>query len=281
MQSNRKLKNNYSSLPALFTFLCLELICFLLIVTQNSRQRGIATQTWSVYTSAASGKVSSWWSVFSYPAKMDSVQSREGRWRERIIAAKLSDSLDQQYPGSDTISGPHNEQYSLSAARIVSKQPYSNAGNSFIINRGTNQGVSRGQGIIGRHGPLGVVTDVKAHNARVMSILHPDLRVSTALSTNEYGTLQWDSEDPRKAILLYIPDYVSEPLDNDTLYTTGYSSVFPTGLPIGRSSSYTREEGTGFWKIEVDLFEDYLSIDRVFVVKNLYKPELDSLRNLQ
>lgn len=263
------------------TFGCLELICFLLIVTQNSRQRGIASQTWTVYSSAVSGKVSSWWSIFGLRSQLDSLQAREADMRERLIAIELADTSAVQVPAVDSSSLSADEQYSLMAARIVNKQPYSRAGNSFIINRGKKNGLSRGQGVVGSQGPVGVVTDVTNRYARVMSVLDPDIRISAALSSKDYGTLQWSGDDPRKAVLLYIPDYIEQPEDNDTIYTTGFSAVFPTGLPIGRARSFDREAGSGFWRIEVDLFENYISSDRVFVVSNLHKPELDSLRSLQ
>ncbi|MEM8583215.1 MAG: rod shape-determining protein MreC [Bacteroidota bacterium] len=281
MQSNRKSKNRFGGLASWLTFGFLELICFLLIVTQNSRQRGIASQTWTVYSSAVTGKVGSWYSIFGLRSQLDSIQNREAELLERLIASSLVDTTDLRRPLIDSASLDVAEQYELSAARIVTKQPYSRSGNSFIINKGKRDGLTRGQGVVGSEGPMGIVTDVSNRYSRVMSVLHPDIQISAALSNLEYGTLRWGGENPRQALLLNIPDYVDPPESNDTIYTTGYSAVFPTRMPIGRTRSFVREAGSGFWKIEVSLFENYLSTDRVFVVNNLHKPELDSLRSIE
>lgn len=64
----------------------------------------------------------------------------------------------------------------------------------------------------------------------------------------------------------------------DTIETSGYSSVFPAGILVGRVRDF--DEGAGdFYSIDVELATDFHKIDFVYIIGNLFKNEQVELQN--
>ena len=109
--------------------------------------------------------------------------------------------------------------------------------------------------------------------ARVLSILHQQTRISAGLKNNGYGTLRWDGADPRYMTLTDLPDYLAVAA-GDTVFTTGFSNLYPTRQVIGTVESSEIQPGTGSQRLTVRLSEDPLRTNAVFVVQDLFKEEL-------
>jgi rod shape-determining protein MreC len=61
----------------------------------------------------------------------------------------------------------------------------------------------------------------------------------------------------------------------DTIVTSGFSSVFPAGIPLGIIDDVSKEGGSSFYTISVRLFLDFNAISWVEVIENNKKQELD------
>jgi rod shape-determining protein MreC len=59
--------------------------------------------------------------------------------------------------------------------------------------------------------------------------------------------------------------------------TSGYSSVFPGGIYLGKIKSSNKDLGSQNQRIKVDLNIDFSSLNKVYVVENLYKAEIEAL----
>lgn len=259
----------------LFTFLALQLLCLYLIVNHNDAQRRIWLETRSVYTN----RVNEW--VADRLAFLD--VARENELLRRENAALLARLPGSGYPLSeDTLrvaDTAFQQRFTYLAGHVINKSPYGPY-NTLVIDRGTDMGVERGQGVVSDGGLLGIVSEVSPRHARLLSVLHLDTRVSAGLSDNAYGTLRWNGRDPRRVTITDVPDYV--PVGpNDTVYTTGYSNVFPTGLPIGTVESSEPITGTGSQNLTVVLLNDPLLAGSGYVVRDLFKEELDSLNQVK
>jgi rod shape-determining protein MreC len=63
----------------------------------------------------------------------------------------------------------------------------------------------------------------------------------------------------------------------DTVSTSGYSSIFPGGIPLGTAQSSTLKGGTHHM-ITVKLFQDFSSLHLVNIAVNLNIQEINNLK---
>ena len=76
-----------------------------------------------------------------------------------------------------------------------------------------------------------------------------------------------------------IPKYVPIKV-GDTVVTDGKSSIFPKGVMIGRVAGYEVDTKTGYWDISVELSQKMGQLQKVFIVKNLKKIELEEIQEV-
>jgi len=63
----------------------------------------------------------------------------------------------------------------------------------------------------------------------------------------------------------------------DTVITSELSGIFPEGLMVGTIESYERRINESFYTVKVKLRADLKRVNHVFVIKNKFKTERDSL----
>ena len=73
---------------------------------------------------------------------------------------------------------------------------------------------------------------------------------------------------------------VSPGKGHSTVYTSGFSSIFPPDIPLGITGASRIVNGSSY-EIKVTLFEDFSALRYVMVVENLNKEELKSLEDKQ
>ena len=256
----------------LFVFAVCEVVCLILIVNFNSHQEDIWLETTAVYL----GSFQEWcagWANYLDLDERNAVLERENAYlRGQLPSAnyELGERADS------TVDSVRLQRFNYLATRVVNRSP-GGPNNTLVIDRGREFQVTTGQGVVGGEGLLGIVDRVTARYARVLSILHLDVRISAGLAGGAYGTLRWDGRDPRYMSLSDIPDYLTVSPDRDTVYTTGFSSVFPTGVPIGTVSGAERVPGTGSQTLRVRLLGEPLLARHGYVVRDLFKDQLDQL----
>ena len=62
--------------------------------------------------------------------------------------------------------------------------------------------------------------------------------------------------------------------------TRGGGGIFPRGLPVGIVTKRTPVEGKPLWDITVKYSENYTSLQRVYIIKNLLREEQQGLEAL-
>ena len=87
-----------------------------------------------------------------------------------------------------------------------------------------------------------------------------------------HGSLVWKTTDPRNMTLEAIPKHAEVEI-NDTIMTSGFSSIFPEGVMIGVIDTVWREAGSNFHTIDVKLSSDLNKVRNVYVVKDMLKKE--------
>lgn len=150
--------------------------------------------------------------------------------------------------------------------------------NYLMIDKGYEDGITNDMAILSASGVVGVISDVSPHFSTVISVLNPDSRLSAkVVPANQLGTIVWKFGDPTCAYLNDVPEYMNINV-GDTVLTSGYSNIFPQNVIIGTICEKAKSENNSFLTLKVKLSTDFNHINTVYVVKNLYKDELDSLK---
>ncbi|MEL6534436.1 MAG: rod shape-determining protein MreC [Bacteroidota bacterium] len=168
--------------------------------------------------------------------------------------------------------------------RFIPAKVINNSWNRFrnylTLNKGAKDGLEPGMAVMGTHGVVGQVKYVSQNFATVISLLYTDWEVSSTLaSIGSNCSVSWSGADPLKANVLYLPLHTQLTV-GDTVVTSGYNAVFPSGMPIGTVSAFEQTTDANFFDVTIDLVTDFQALRYVYVVENSYLPEQDSLQQL-
>ena len=151
------------------------------------------------------------------------------------------------------------------------------AHNYITIDKGSLDGIMPEMGVMDQNGIVGIVNVVSDHTARLISVLNPYLRLSCKVKGHaQVGSLVWDGKDPSEAMLEELPKH-SEFTPGDMIVTSGYSSVFPEGVPVGTVMSSTRDIEDNFYTLRVKLFTDFSTLSTVRVIRDNMREELSAV----
>lgn len=149
--------------------------------------------------------------------------------------------------------------------------------NYITLDKGALDGIEPEMGVMDQNGIVGIVNVTGPHTARLISVLNPYLRLSCKVKgENQVGSLVWDGRDPGVAILEELPKHAKF-VKGDTIVTSGYSSVFPEGVPVGTILSGTRDREDNFYSLRVKLFTDFTTLSTVRVIRDKMRDELEEV----
>ena len=168
--------------------------------------------------------------------------------------------------------------FSYIPARIINNS-VNKQHNYITLNVGANDGIQKEMGVISGDGVIGVVAAVSNNFSIVISMLNTDLKVSAKHKpSNTFGSIHWDGLNYREILLTEIPQHVNL-TQGDTIVTSGFSSMFPPGIPIGTISIFSLKGGS-FYETKVRLIADFKRIEHVYVVKSHNTEEWKKIQNL-
>ena len=140
-----------------------------------------------------------------------------------------------------------------------------------------NSNLKQDMGVMTSDGIVGVVTDVSRNFSSAMSLLHKDMKVNCQLKKDgSYGPLGWDGADYRFCQLIDIPTH-AKIKQGDTVITSEFSRIFPEGIIVGTIESYERRRNESYYTVQVKLSADLKKVNHVYVIRNKFKNERDSL----
>lgn len=151
--------------------------------------------------------------------------------------------------------------------------------NYLTLNRGALDGIRPEMGVLSGTGIVGVVAQTSDHYCIVQSLLHSKSSISCRLrGTNYFGYLKWTGSKPLQAVLDDVPRHARFKV-GDIVETSGYSSMFPAGIFVGRVRKI-RNSGDGLsYQLIVGLGTDLANVQDVTVLAQEYQEELDSLQS--
>ena len=253
-----------------FLFLFLEVISFTLIVKNQEYQK-------SVFLSSSNSVVSGMyeWSnsvveFFKLRAANDNLSEENTALKNQIINLqnKLS-TLKKEPVDSVHFRIPPEMEYQFIAAKVINCST-NKLLNYITLNKGAIDGIKPDMGVISDEGVVGIVKTVSNRFSVVIPILNPKIEISCKFKRNNYsGGLQWESgEDYRYANLKDIARHVELAL-GDTLVTSGLTSTFPEGIPVGDIEDFKIRESDAYYKIKVKLAVNFRTLSHVKVINYL------------
>ena len=205
-------------------------------------------------------------------------QNAEQKMEILALRQQLND-MELKYGAKPDASVSGKGNYSFISAHVISNSVV-NPVNYITIDRGSDDGIEPYMGVMDMNGVVGIVDAVNTHSARVMSMLHPDTKITCTLKGNgNSGLLVWDEKTTDHAILKDLPK-VDEYHVGDTVMTSSTSLSFPEGFMVGvveRISPTTKEDS--FMTLIVKLSCKITKLNNVHVIKNNRKEELKELES--
>jgi rod shape-determining protein MreC len=255
-----------------FLFLVLEFFAFFYIVKSNYYQQSVFINSANAISGGIYKTQSNITDYFSLKTINKMLAEENARLRNSQKSS-FSATNNKTFVINDTL---FKQQYEFTEATIISNT-YNRINNYLTLNKGYNQGIRKEMGVITSQGVVGIIKDVSPNFSTVTSVLHSKSKISAKIKKNNYiGTVVWEGGDFRTATLKDIPTHVKI-LSGDTIETSGYSMIFPGGIPIGTIYLYNVNKGNDFYDIKIRLITEFNKISNVYVVKSLMKEELDSL----
>ncbi len=255
-------------------FFGLEITSFYFIFKFNSYQSSYFFSTSSYYI-AQTIQVNQSIEEYFNLKKINKNLSSENAYLRSLLAIKQA-KVQADYQIKDSIRA---KSFEFMTAKLVNNST-SRSNNYITINKGKLDGVKPGMGLISTQGVVGKIRNVSDHYSVAYSLLHTMVLVSSKIKKqNAFCTTQWDGFLPSQANLLYLPRHIKVKV-GDSVVTTGFNTIYPEGVMIGRVKSIDIKPDETFYKIKLTLSSDFSALSYVYVVKNLEQPEVDSLQNL-
>jgi len=261
----------------LLIFLILQIFAIYLIYKNNNYQHFIISTATQSITVPIQKFANLFYKQFSYPEENKRLieQNAELLNKNSNMFILSDDSTHTVFAGEGK---NRRRMYNISTAQVVFNT-INKLHNYIIIDKGRKDGVLPDMAVLSPSGIVGVVSDVSNNFSTVISLLNPNSRVSAKIiPINQIGTVVWVDNDPSIAQVIDIPQHLMVSA-GDSVVTSGYSDVFPKDILIGTVIEKFDNPNNTFLTIKIRLATDFRNLNNVFLVSNLYKPELDSLKS--
>ncbi len=167
----------------------------------------------------------------------------------------------------------YQKQFDFLPAHVISGT-VNKRNNYFTVDRGSQNGVERGMGVVSNGTMIGFVESASEHYATIVTVLNEKFMQSVRMSrNNEHGLVVWDGRNSDLVELKGIPLDASV-IGGDSVITRGTSGRFPNDIFVGTVYSVSIKQGSPHHYIRVKLGVDLNAVYNVMLVRNKYKKEL-------
>ena len=256
MQNLLKILLRYSNF---LVFIALQVAAFLLISLHNAAPRSSMFSTANAFVAWQHEQLNEINGYFSLRSQNEQLAAENAELRNALC---LRDSSDWHYEAAKVVQMTTNELH-----------------NYLTIDRGSKDGIVRGQGVRNSDGVVGIIRTVGPNYSVVLPIINTYTNLSCRFSKNDYiGTLQWDGKDSRFALLADVAAHMVVN-EGDTIVTSGLSPVFPEGIPVGIVENSVLKEGDSDHTIRIRLNTNFKRLKYVEIVQNAHQQELEQLQH--
>lgn len=251
-----------------FVFLVLEIISLVLLFQYNSYQGSV----WFSSANAVNGK------MYEASSKMESYFAlttlNEGLTKRNIELEQQVAQLKEQLADVKSQSTPNHQPTldSISTLKLIPAKVVSNevtkANNLITIDKGARDGVKKDMGVVCGTGIVGIVYMVSSRYSIVIPVINSRSSISCSIDDSGYfGYLHWTGGHSTVAFLDDIPRHAHFKL-YDKVVTSGYSSVFPKGIMVGKILHvYNSPDGLSY-RAMVELSTNFSRLRDVCVIND-------------
>ncbi len=251
-----------------FVFVLLEAISLTLLFSYNNYQSSV----WFSSANVVVGRIYDWSSqlehFFSLTKVNEELTARNIALEEKIsdLSEKLTTATKDSSYVKDSLLLPVQEM-KLIPAKVVSNSII-RPDNLMTINKGSKDGVKKDMGVVCGTGVVGIVYLVSPQYSVVIPLLNTKSNISCKIENREYfGYLIWQGGATDIAYLDDIPRHARFKL-NENIVTSGYSSIFPPGIKVGKILHvYNSADGVSY-RLSVKLSTNFSTLRDVSVVDN-------------
>lgn len=251
-----------------FVFVLLEAISLTLLFSYNNYQSSV----WFSSANVVVGRIYDWSSqlehFFSLTKVNEELTARNIALEEKIsdLSEKLTAVTKDSSYLKDSLLLPVQEM-KLIPAKVVSNSII-RPDNLMTINKGSKDGVKKDMGVVCGTGVVGIVYLVSPQYSVVIPLLNTKSNISCKIENREYfGYLIWQGGATDIAYLDDIPRHARFKL-NENIVTSGYSSIFPPGIKVGKILHvYNSADGVSY-RLSVKLSTNFSTLRDVSVVDN-------------
>ena len=253
------------------------LLSCVLLVSNNSYQQSVYLTSANSVTGAIYGATANVTGYFNLRSINESLQKRNAALESEVLNLK-NQIAEYQVDLDSTAKAPEaQKRFGFVSAGVINNNTR-HPRNYFTINRGRRDGVARGMGVVDQDGIVGIVNVAGDHTSRVISLLNETQHFSVKVKGTLFvGSLSWRGGDPTVAYMDEVPRHAQFHA-GDTIVTSGYSTAFPEGLPVGMIMNRVKSSDDNFFVLKIRLLPNFRGLQTVRVINDIYKQELDSLK---
>lgn len=260
-------------------FIVLQVLCIFLIVQYSNYHQAVFGNSANQFT----GKINKQYDKVEYYFQLkrtnDSLlKANEALYNRLAANYNLPDTNTRQL--IDTMQMDSVIQYrkfTYLSGKIVANS-LTNQSNYIVMQSANVPQMRIGMGVVGpNNAVIGVITDISGEFAVVMSLMHKDSRISgKLLKTGETGTIAWDGKYPNLVTLTGIPKS-TRVAKGDSVITSGFSTIFPKGLLLGRIDEVYLETATNNFKIVVRTAANFYNLEYAYAINNVQQETINNL----
>ncbi len=267
-----------------FVFLVLEVVSMVLLFRYNSYQGSV----WFSSANAVTGKVYEWDSAVESYFSLSGVNSQltqRNAFLEQQVRM-LDDSIARLTRSQETAVTRLSSMVPLQGCRLIPAKVVANMVNRYdnliTIDKGSADGVKRDMGVVCGMGVVGIVYLVSEHYSIVIPALNSHSNISCTIQRRGYfGYLRWRGGSSQLAYLEDVPRHAHFKL-GDNVVTSGYSSVFPPGVMVGKVLHVFNSADGLSYRVQVKLSTDFARLRDVCLVDDSALQErIDLMRAAQ
>ncbi len=260
-------------------FLLLQGFSIYLIVHYSRYHNAIFSNTSNQVTGKINEKFNSVTSYFRLKKTNDSlVAANEMLYNKLKADFEFPDTTSRLIIDSIKVDSMERfRKYEYYPAKVVYNSVASQ-NNFIVLGRGSSQNIKQGMGVIDpNRGVVGVVTEVSAGYAVVMSLLHKDSHLSgKLLKGGETGTLNWDGKTPNIISLAGIPKG-AKVAKGDTIISSGFSTSIPKGMMMGIVEEVKSDKSTNNHLIKFKTAANFYNLEFAYIIENKQTEEIKAI----
>ncbi|EFB33008.1 rod shape-determining protein MreC [Segatella oris F0302] len=251
-----------------FLFFVLEAVSFVLLFQFNSYQGSV----WFSSANAVAGKLYETTSAVESYFQLSKINT-ELTQRNLYLEQRLC-KLEKEKSDSVADSTMENslllkslQPYRLIPAQVVNMK-WGRKDNLLTIDKGEADGIKKDMGVVCGTGIVGIVYLTSAHYSIVIPVLNSQSNISCVIQGRGYfGYLHWTGGDISEAYVDDVPRHAHFKL-YENVVTSGYSSVFPAGIMVGKILHVYNSADQMSYRLRVKLSTDFGKLRDVCVVDN-------------